>query len=165
MTLSTPPGAAPLSPTPPGTPRKPGTPEEAAEQFEAVLVRQFVAAMTDGLFKNASGGAGATQADAQRDAMTTALTDQLVESGSLRFRDLLLRQWGKDGGGAAGAEGGAAAGAEATGGATETGPAPPRSGRAQPAHVEPPRPVQASGDAHFDLLRRAAALGKSSGRL
>ena len=163
MTVSTPPGAARAQTAPPGTPRDPSTPEEAAEQFEAVLVRQFVATMTKGLFQSESSGAGTAQTDAQRDAMTTALTDELVESGALRFRDLLLRQWGQDTGGAA------------SGGAGDVGPAgPPRPARAPslpggavPDRVEMVGPRSAaptSADAHFDLLRRAAQLGKTQGR-
>lgn len=116
------------------TPRdKARTPEEAAEQFEAVLVRQFVEAMTDGLFDNEASGAMRAQVDAQRDAMTTALTDELVESGALRFRDLLLRQWGEPG-------------------ASEAPAAPAPGTPAPDLPVEPP----ASGDAHFELLRAAA---------
>ncbi len=74
------------------------TPEEAARQFEAILVRQFVTVMTDGLFKaSLSGDEGPgwmkSQQDAQRDIMTDVLTDHLVESGVLRISDLLLRQW------------------------------------------------------------------------
>lgn len=71
------------------------TPEEAAEQFETILVRQFVDAMTKDLFKSSLGGDGLpeAQADAQREAMVNALTDELVESGSMLFRDILLRQW------------------------------------------------------------------------
>lgn len=71
------------------------TPEEAAEQFEALLVRQFVDAMTKDLFKSTlvGGGIPEAQADAQREAMVNALTEELVESGAMLFRDLLLRQW------------------------------------------------------------------------
>ncbi len=61
-------------------------------------MRQFVTAMTDGLFKGSlSGDEGPGwmkgQQDAQRDVMTDVLTDHLVESGVLRISDLLLRQW------------------------------------------------------------------------
>lgn len=123
---------------------RPKTPEEAAEQFEAVLVRQFVEAMTDGLFESASGSAPQAQIDAQRDALTTALTDELVESGTLRFRDLLMQQWGREGAVDAPAES-----------------APP-AGHPAPRPSAAPRP--ASGDDHFELLRQAAELGKSARR-
>ena len=77
------------------------TPEEAARQFEAILVRQFVMVMTDGLFKaSLSGDDGPGwmkgQQDTQRDIMTDVLTEHLVESGALRISDLLLRQWQRD---------------------------------------------------------------------
>lgn len=169
MTISTPPEVVQIQTATPGTPRDPSTPEEAAEQFEAVLVRQFVATMTKGLFQSESGGAGAAQADAQRDAMTTALTDELVASGALRFRDLLLRQWGQDAGGADSASG---AGADGPGAAGAAGPPRPERAPVLPAHAAPARSAPAgpapavptSADAHFDLLRRAAALGKTRGR-
>lgn len=75
---------------------KPRTKEEAAEQFEAIFVKQFVQTMTKGLFDSSLAGEGALsggQADMQRDILTDTLTDHLVESGALRLRDLLLRQW------------------------------------------------------------------------
>ncbi len=76
----------------------PRTEAEAAEQFEAVLVRQFVQAMTKDLFKTSLGGEGGLtsgHADAQRDVLTDALTDHLVDSGALSLSDLLLRQWSR----------------------------------------------------------------------
>ncbi len=79
-----------LAAAPGGEPR---TPEEAAEQFEALLVRQFVEVMTKDLFESEGSTLPAAQSDQQRDAMTDALTQELVETGALRFRDLLLRQW------------------------------------------------------------------------
>lgn len=138
-----------------GAPDKAKTPEEAAKQFEAVLVRQFVDTMTESLFQSESGGAMKTQADAQRDALATALTDELVESGALRFRDLLLRQWGKDGLADAPAD------AEAAPSDTTVSTPDPRPASA-PAPRDRPAPP-ASGDAHFDLLRRANGWNSTTG--
>lgn len=75
---------------------KANTPEEAAEQFEALLVRQFVEAMTKDLFKSTEDSLPGAQAEAQREAMVDALTNELVESGAMLFRDLLLQQWQYD---------------------------------------------------------------------
>lgn len=134
---------SPTLPTAPG-PNGPGdrarTPEEAAEQFEAVLVRQFVSTMTKGLFESTSGSLPGAQADAQREAMTDALTKEIVESGTLRFRDLLLRQWDRTGQAETGAE------------------APPAETPAAEA-APPAAPASAAGDDHFRLLHRAARLG------
>ena len=74
------------------------TPEEAAKQFEEILVRQFVAAMTDGLFKDSLAGEDGPgwmkgQQDTQRDVMTDVLTRHLVESKALRISELLVRRW------------------------------------------------------------------------
>lgn len=81
--------------------RRAGTPEEAARQFEAVLVRQFVDTMTDGLFEESfSGEEGpgwmSSQRDVQRDALAEVLTEHLVESGVFRIADLMLRQWSRE---------------------------------------------------------------------
>ena len=97
MTID-PSGRVQAAPEAGSTRRKPATPEEAARQFEAVLVRQFVSTMTKGLFDaSLSGEDGpgwmASQQDAQRDIMNDVLTDHLVESGAFRLSDLLLRQW------------------------------------------------------------------------
>ena len=97
MTINQPGSIQPI-PLSADTKRGAKTPEEAAKQFEAILVRQFVTVMTDGLFKaSLSGDEGPgwmkSQQDAQRDIMTDVLTDHLVESGVLRISDLLLRQW------------------------------------------------------------------------
>lgn len=75
---------------------KPRNRAEAAEQFEAVLVRQFVQAMTKDLFKQSlsgEGGMSSGHVDTQRDVLTDALTDHLVGSDALSLSDLLLRQW------------------------------------------------------------------------
>ena len=85
--------------TPSPTADKPRTQAEAAEQFEAVLVRQFVQAMTKDLFKQSlsgEGGMASGHVDTQRDVLTDALTDHLVGSGALSLSDLLLRQWSPD---------------------------------------------------------------------
>lgn len=73
------------------------SPEEAARQFEAVLVRQFVEVMTKDLFDTESEGMLTGQADLQRDTLTEALTDHLVEAGTLGIADLLLAQWDRAG--------------------------------------------------------------------
>lgn len=78
---------------------QPRNPKEAAAQFEKVLVRQFVDAMTkDMLSTSLSGDDGpswmSSQRDSQRDTMTDVLTDHIVESGALDLRELLLRRWG-----------------------------------------------------------------------
>ncbi len=100
MTINQPGSIQPI-PLSADTKRGAKTPEEAAQQFEAILVRQFVTVMTDGLFKTSlSGDEGPGwmkgQQDAQCDIMTDVLTDHLVESGVLRISDLLLRQWQRD---------------------------------------------------------------------
>ena len=98
----TPPRAASAGPattgsatTGPGA-RAPKTKEEAAEAFQAVLVRQFVSVMTAPLFK-ASLAEGAPmaggQADLQRDTLTDALTDHLVAHDALGLRATVLRTW------------------------------------------------------------------------
>lgn len=75
---------------------------EAAQQFEDVLVRQFVQVMTDSMFSAGLTGADGPrwmegQREQQRDAMTDVLTHQLVEADVLPFSELLVRQW-KQGG-------------------------------------------------------------------
>ena len=80
-------------------PQRPATtPEEAARQFEAILVRQFVATMTESLFKDGLAGDDGPgwmkgQQDMQRDVMTDVLTQHLVESKALRISELLVRRW------------------------------------------------------------------------
>ncbi|MFQ5572114.1 MAG: hypothetical protein ACE5G0_20750 [Rhodothermales bacterium] len=80
--------------------RRARTPEEAARQFEEILVRQLVESMTDGMFEsNLSGEDGPgwvkSQGEAQQDVFTDVLTQRLVESGVFKISDLLLRQWTK----------------------------------------------------------------------
>jgi len=94
--------AAAPRPTPSGLPaptERPDSPEEAAKAFEKVLVRRFVKTMTEKMFDSPlSGSDGPSwmngQRDQQRDMLTDVLSDHIVESDSLRIRDLLLRDWG-----------------------------------------------------------------------
>lgn len=74
--------------------------EEAAEQFEKILVRQFVQVMTEGLFENGLGGDDTPgwvqgQAGLQQETLTDTISQHLVESGALKLSDLLLRQWNR----------------------------------------------------------------------
>jgi len=69
------------------------SPEEAARQFESVLVRQFVEVMTKDLFDSESEGMLTGQADLQRDTLTDTLTDHLVESGTFGVAELMIQQW------------------------------------------------------------------------
>ena len=73
------------------------TPAEAAKQFEAVLVRQFVEVLTKDLFKSEQGGMLTGQADLQRDTITNVLTDTLVETGSFGVAEMLTAQWDRTG--------------------------------------------------------------------
>ncbi|MBO6575831.1 MAG: hypothetical protein JJ896_12575 [Rhodothermales bacterium] len=77
---------------------KPRNPEEAARQFEEVLVREFVREMTKDLFGGSlAGEQGAgwvkAQGEAQGDALTDVLTRHLVESGTMGIADMLLEKW------------------------------------------------------------------------
>lgn len=75
------------------------SPQEAAKQFEEVLVREFVRTMTKGLFEEGLGGEDTAgwvkaQGSAQTDALTDAVTRHLVDSGQLGISELLLAKWG-----------------------------------------------------------------------
>ena len=89
------------APAVPADSRRPATPEEAAEQFEELLVRQFVEVMTKGMFDASLAGDDGpgwmnSQRDTQRGVMTDVLTQHLVESGALRLSEMLLRQWRRE---------------------------------------------------------------------
>jgi Rod binding domain-containing protein len=79
----------------PAAPAAPSSAERAADQFEEVLVKQFVQTMTKGLFKPMEGGPGwmGSQADQQRDALADVLTRHLVDSGAMGIGDLVRRRW------------------------------------------------------------------------
>ncbi len=91
-------------PAPGGLPAptdRPNSPEEAAKAFEKVLVRRFVKTMTEKMFDSPLSGSDGPgwmngQRDQQRDMLADVLADHIVESDSLRIRDLLLRDWGVD---------------------------------------------------------------------
>lgn len=84
-----------ISPLTPSTvpPRDASSPEEAARQFESVLVRQFVEVMTKDLFDTEAEGMLTGQADLQRDTLTDTLTDHLVDSDTFGVAELMIQQW------------------------------------------------------------------------
>ena len=78
--------------------RQPHTPEEAAQQFEEILLRQFVQVLTRNLFRESLTGNEApgwlgSYRDTQRDVLTDVLARHLAEQGRLGIAELLLRQW------------------------------------------------------------------------
>lgn len=78
--------------------RKPDTPEEAARQFEEVLIKQMLHTMTKDLFDSNITGDDAPQwmgayGEMQGDILSTELARQLGESGKLGISELLLKQW------------------------------------------------------------------------
>lgn len=77
----------------------PESPEEAADQFEKVLVRQFVKVMTEDMFSGSHAGEGGgkwmeSQRDRQRDLMTDMITDRITEANTLEVSKTLERKWG-----------------------------------------------------------------------
>lgn len=83
-------------------PEKARTPEEAARQFETILVRQFVKTMTDGLFEAGLAGEDGpgwmdSQRTTQRDILTDVLAEHLVDTEALGISKLLLNQWQRSG--------------------------------------------------------------------
>ncbi len=79
----------------------PETPKEAAEQFEKVLVRQFVDVMTEDMYSSSLAGDGdknwmSSQRDRQRKVMTNMITDKLTETGNLQISETLMQSWGTD---------------------------------------------------------------------
>jgi Rod binding domain-containing protein len=78
------------------------SPEEAVRKFEEVLARQFVQVMTKDLFKNNMAGEEGPawmsgHADTQRDILTDALAQHLVDQGTLGLSELLLKKWNLNG--------------------------------------------------------------------
>ncbi|WP_412069088.1 hypothetical protein [Rubrivirga sp. IMCC43871] len=89
----------PAAARPSATPGAPDakSPDEAARQFESVLVRQFVEVMTKDLFQSDQEGMMTGQADLQRDTLTDTLTDHLVDAGTFGIAELLTAQWERTG--------------------------------------------------------------------
>lgn len=82
--------------------RQPRTPEEAAQQFEEVLLRQFVHTMTRNLFRSSLDGEEApawmeSYRDTQRDVLADVLARHLAAQNRLGIAELLLRQWQRAG--------------------------------------------------------------------
>lgn len=78
--------------------RKAANEQEAAQQFEELLVRQFVNELTKGLFQSSLAGEDAPgwvqgQHQTQQDVLTDALTEQIVQSNGLGLSDMLMRKW------------------------------------------------------------------------
>lgn len=94
-TLNSVPGVSPEG-------RKPNTPEEAARQFEQVLVKQMIGEMTEEMFDSSLAGDDAPQwmgsyNDMQSDMLATELAKQLTENGRLGIADMLMKQWERQG--------------------------------------------------------------------
>jgi peptidoglycan hydrolase FlgJ len=85
-------------PSTPAETKVPSDKVDAAAQFERVLVKQFVQVMTKDLFKSGEEEGMSwmgSYGDIQRDTLADVLTDHLVEAGTFKLQDLLLRQWGR----------------------------------------------------------------------
>ncbi|WP_263810189.1 MULTISPECIES: hypothetical protein [Salinibacter] len=79
----------------------PETPKEAAEQFEKVLVRQFVDVMTEGMYSSSLAGDGdknwmGSQRDRQRRVLTGMISKKIAEGDNLQISETLMRSWGTD---------------------------------------------------------------------
>lgn len=76
----------------------PQTLKDAAQEFETVLVRQFVEVMTKDMFAaSLTGDDGPgwmeSQRGTQRDMMTDQLTRHLAESDAFSFEEQLMQKW------------------------------------------------------------------------
>lgn len=100
---ATPPATPPATASGTGSPLRtdtgdPQTLKEAAQEFETVLVRQFVEVMTKDMFSaSLTGDDGPgwmdSQRGTQRDMMTDQLTRHLAESDAFSFEEQLLQKW------------------------------------------------------------------------
>lgn len=80
-------------------PGKPATPEElakAADQFEAILLRQFLKPTMDSLMSSMSGSNRSSGADIYGFFMTDVFSSALSESGGMGFSHILQVQLGGD---------------------------------------------------------------------
>lgn len=77
--------------------RTPTSREEAAQAFEAHLVRQMVDVMFAGVFDGESGqgggGIAAIGQDSQKEVVVNELTTLLTSKGGLGLADAMLKQW------------------------------------------------------------------------
>lgn len=76
--------------------------QEAAKQFEKVLVQQFVQVMTEQMFKsNLAGEDGPgwmkSYGNQQQDTLTDILSEHLVERGTFNISSDILKQWAAKG--------------------------------------------------------------------
>lgn len=77
-------------------------PEEAAKQFEKILLKQFVREMTGNLMQSPLSGEDGpgwmeTQRSHQQDAFGDMLAEELAESESFNISKLLIEQWREGG--------------------------------------------------------------------
>ncbi|MEX0600253.1 MAG: rod-binding protein [Rhodothermales bacterium] len=79
---------------------RPRNPQEAARQFEHILVKQMVQAMTKDLFDGSIAGDDAPEwmgaySDMQSDVLTEELANKITEDGRLGIAELLMKQWAR----------------------------------------------------------------------
>lgn len=79
---------------------RPETPEEAARQFEQVLIRQMVSTMTREIFDSSLSGEDGpgwmnSYSEMQSDLLANELAAQLSKRGNLGIAEMLLRQWSR----------------------------------------------------------------------
>jgi len=87
-------------PGPGSAERRPADPQQAAEQFEQILVKQMVETMTKNLFEGGLAGDDAPQwlgayNDMQSDVLATELAHQMTRNGKLGIAELLMKQWAR----------------------------------------------------------------------
>ena len=76
--------------------------EEAAKQFEKILVQQFVQVMTDQMFEsNLAGEDGPgwmkSSGNQQKETLTDILSEHLVDNGTFDISSVILKQWADKG--------------------------------------------------------------------
>lgn len=76
--------------------------EEAAKQFEKILVQQFVQVMTEKMFEsNLAGEDGPgwmkSYGNQQKETLTDILSEHLVEKGTFNISSTILKQWSDKG--------------------------------------------------------------------
>ena len=76
--------------------------QEAAKQFEKVLVQQFVQVMTEQMFEsNLAGEEGPgwmkSYGNQQKETLTDILSEHLVEQGTFDISSTILKQWADKG--------------------------------------------------------------------